>query len=114
DGQPHTIESADVNAHIRDVAGADFSAKDFRTWAGTVLTAYALRDLAPAESATALKKSLAAAIRRVARRLGNTPAVCRECYVHPAIFQAHAEGRLAEVLAPRPGEGPRPANALTR
>ena len=71
------------------------------------------RELEPAESATALKKSVAAAIRRVARRLGNTPAVCRRCYVHPAIFQAHAEGRLAAQLAPTPSEAQPPSHALT-
>lgn len=101
DGEPHPIESADVNEHIRRLAGADFTAKDFRTWAGTVMAAYALRDLAPAASATAAKKNLAAAIKRVARRLGNTPAVCRRCYVHPAILEAYSAGRLAEALVGR-------------
>lgn len=113
DGEPHTIESADVNAHIRALAGADFSAKDFRTWAGTVLAAYALRELTPAESATALKKNMAAAVKRVARRLGNTPAVCRKCYVHPAIFQAYSEGQLAAALAERVSEAPSAGDALT-
>jgi DNA topoisomerase-1 len=128
DGEPHTIESADVNAHIRELAGADFTAKDFRTWAGTVLAAYALREIEPANSATALKKNVAAAIKRVARRLGNTPAVCRKCYVHPAIFQAYSAGQLVAALAERVdaarpdealvsavlvGEAPRSGHALT-
>jgi DNA topoisomerase-1 len=99
DGLSHPIESADVNEHIRKLASADFSAKDFRTWGGTVLAARALCELEPASSRTALTRSIAGAIRRVARRLGNTPAICRKCYVHPAVIEAYSEGRLAEALA---------------
>jgi DNA topoisomerase-1 len=100
DGELHSVESADVNAYIRELAGADFTAKDFRTWAGTVLAAYALRGIEPAASATALKRNIAAAIKRVARRLGNTPAVCRKCYVHPAIIKSYSDGLLASALPP--------------
>lgn len=110
-GEPCTVESTDVNVHIRELAGADFSAKDFRTWAGTVLAAYALRELTPASSATATKRNVAAAIKRVARRLGNTPAVCRKCYVHPSIFQAYSAGQLASLVEHTPGT-PLPAAAL--
>ena len=109
DGVAHTIEASDVNEHIRAVAGADFSAKDFRTWAGTVLTALALREEAPAETAAALKKNVVSAVKRVARRLGNTPAVCRRCYVHPAIFEAYSAGQLVPVLTPGAEEGRRAA-----
>jgi DNA topoisomerase-1 len=111
DGKAHSVESADVNAYIRELAGADFSAKDFRTWTGTVLAAYALRELKCDGGATATKKNVAAAVRRVARRLGNTPAVCRKCYVHPAIFQAYSAGQLAS-LVERTRGAPLPCNAL--
>jgi DNA topoisomerase-1 len=101
DGETHTIESADVNAHLRELAGEDFSAKDFRTWAGTLLAAYELRDLEAVESVTAAKKNVVAAIKRVSRRLGNTPAVCRKCYVHPAVLEAYFDGQLIAILTPR-------------
>jgi DNA topoisomerase-1 len=101
EGQPHIIESSDVNAHLRELAGEDFSAKDFRTWAGTMLAAYELRELEAVDTVTAARKNLVAAVKRVSRRLGNTPAVCRRCYVHPAVFQAYLDGRLAGALAER-------------
>jgi DNA topoisomerase-1 len=91
--QPRAVEASDVNDYLREVTGKDFTAKDFRTWAGTVLAAEALGAL---EEATA--KAAADAIKKVAQRLGNTPAVCRRCYVHPAIFDAHTEGELAGAL----------------
>ncbi len=92
EGNPQPIDSSDVNAYVREIAGDDVSAKDFRTWAGTVLAAMALSELPPAESKTAATRQIVGAIRRVARRLGNTPAVCRSCYVHPAVLDAHAAG----------------------
>jgi DNA topoisomerase I len=101
DGEPHVIESSDVNEHLRALAGEDFSAKDFRTWAGTVLAAYALSELEAVDSVTAAKKNIVAAVKRVSRRLGNTPAVCRKCYVHPAVFQAYFDGHLVATLARR-------------
>jgi DNA topoisomerase-1 len=101
DGEPHIIESSDVNAHLRELAGADFSAKDFRTWAGTMLAAYELRELEAVDTLTAARKNVVAAVKRVSRRLGNTPAVCRRCYVHPAIFQAYLDGHLVATLAQR-------------
>lgn len=92
DGTPHPIDSADVNSYMREIAGDDVSAKDFRTWAGTVLAAIALSELPAGDSKTAVAKRIAGALRRVARRLGNTPAVCRSCYVHPLVLEAHAGG----------------------
>jgi DNA topoisomerase I len=100
DGTPHAIESSDVNAYLHALVGTEFSAKDFRTWAGTVLAAQALREEAPAETASALKRNVTAAIKRVARSLGNTPAVCRRCYVHPAVLQAYSTGQLVVALSP--------------
>ena len=89
-----TIDSDDVNAYLREVTGEPISAKDFRTWAGTVLSAVTLAELTPAPGQAGQKRQLATAIRAVAKRLGNTPAVCRACYVHPAMIEAFADGSL--------------------
>jgi DNA topoisomerase-1 len=111
DGEPHRITSDDVNAYIRDATRADFSAKDFRTWAATVLAVVELAKLVPEEGARAKAKNLARAIREVSARLGNTPAVCRASYVHPHILSSYLDGTLplaaslAEALADGDGEG---------
>jgi DNA topoisomerase I len=108
DGNPQTIDSADVNDYIRGETGEDFTAKDFRTWAGTVLAAAALQTIA-AESARAAGRrkmgtaranlqDVARAVEEVAARLRNTPAVCRKCYIHPAVIAAYLDGSLT-----RPG-----------
>jgi DNA topoisomerase-1 len=94
DGTRHTVESADVNAYIREISEGDFTAKDFRTWNGTVLAMRALRVCPPADSATAGKRQVAAAIKEVAVELGNTPTVCRKAYVHPVVVNAYLEGSL--------------------
>jgi DNA topoisomerase-1 len=94
DGQPQTVDSADVNAYLRDVTGQDFTAKDIRTWAGTVLTACALWEYGACTSETQAKKNIVQAIDVVAKRLGNTRAVCRQCYVHPAVFDAYLDRSL--------------------
>ena len=86
------IDSADVNAYLREISGQDFTAKDFRTWAGTVLAAKALAEVAGFKSSTDAKRKIASAIESVAKRLGNTKAVCRKCYIHPAILDAYMEG----------------------
>ena len=99
DGTRHSVESSDVNEYIRSITGAELTAKDFRTWAGTVLAAEALRELA-AHGAKATKKDIVAAVKDVSRRLGNTPTVCRKCYVHPQIFDAYLDGHLATALQP--------------
>jgi DNA topoisomerase-1 len=96
DGQPRTVDSADVNAYLRDAAGDDFTAKDFRTWAGTVLAARALRDLGPFADPAEVKSNVVRAIEVVAAKLRNTPAVCRSSYVHPAVLASYAHGRLLE------------------
>lgn len=102
DGSRCTVESAEVNAYIRDISGAEFTAKDFRTWAGTVLAAAALVKIEQEEnaSATALKRNVVAAIKDVAARLGNTAAVCKRCYVHPQILDAYLASELAVEAAP--------------
>jgi DNA topoisomerase-1 len=100
DGTRQVIDSSDVNAYIRDITGEDFTAKDFRTWAGTVLAAQALREM-PAETATEAKKQLVQAIEAVAGLLGNTRSVCRKCYIHPAIIDAYLDKSLLETLEQR-------------
>jgi DNA topoisomerase-1 len=97
DGARRTVESAEVNAYLREITSDDFTAKDFRTWAGTVLAATALHGLGEHEreaSAATLRKNVVQAIKDVAARLGNTPSVCRKCYVHPEIVSAYLEGEL--------------------
>jgi len=94
-GAAESVRSDDVNAYIREIAGAEFSAKDFRTWAGTVITASLLAARGPPASATVAQAQIAEVIRQVAERLGNTPKICRSCYVHPAVPQAYAAGRLS-------------------
>ena len=98
DGRRQTIDSADVNDYLREVSGQDFTAKDFRTWAGTVLAAKALAQVATFASATEAKRNIVKAIESVAKRLGNTKAVCRKCYIHPAILDAYMDGATIETL----------------
>ena len=94
DGDRHTIDSTDVNDYLREMTGQDFTAKDFRTWAGTVLTCTALRELEAFESETEAKKNVVEVIKAVAVRLGNTPSVCRKCYVHPAVLECYMNGEM--------------------
>ena len=99
-GEIHHIGSADVNAYLREITGQDFTAKDFRTWAGTVLAARQLQQFEPRPSAAAARRNVVAAIEAVARTLGNTKAVCRKSYVHPGVLDAYLEGGMASL----PGE----------
>ena len=92
------ISSEDVNAYIRETLGDQFSAKDFRTWAGTVSAARALRQEAPPATPSEAKRRITACVKSVSGLLGNTPAVCRSAYVHPGVFDAYAAGRLADAL----------------
>jgi DNA topoisomerase I len=88
------ISSADVNAYLREISGQDVTAKDFRTWAGTVLAALALRGFEPFDSHAAAKRNIKSAIESVAARLGNTPTICRKCYVHPHVVDCYLDGVL--------------------
>jgi DNA topoisomerase-1 len=100
DGAVHRIGSQDVNAYIREVSAGDFTAKDFRTWMGTVRCAAALAALDQTETASDRKRNVAEAVREVSRHLGNTAAVCRKCYVHPEIIAAYMEaGKLENAAA---------------
>jgi DNA topoisomerase-1 len=101
DGERHNIRSDDVNDYLREITGEDFTAKDFRTWFGTVLAATELAAFEAFKTKAEAKKNLVAAIASVAGRLGNTPAICKKCYVHPHVFDSYLEGTLAEGLARR-------------
>lgn len=92
DGNRQMIDSADVNAYLREICGQDFTAKDFRTWAGTVLAAKALAEEPTFKSPTEAKRKVNRAIESVAQRLGNTKAICRKSYIHPAILRAYMDG----------------------
>jgi DNA topoisomerase-1 len=97
EGAPHSIESDDVNEYLREISGKEFTSKDFRTWAGTVLALCALHEIGPSSSKTEMKRQVVHAIGQVSKRLGNTPAVCRRCYVHPDVLSAYADGRLLKL-----------------
>jgi DNA topoisomerase-1 len=101
-GEIHAIESADVNDYLREISGEDFTAKDFRTWSGSVVALRALTDLGADEAEAEAKRRIAAAMRVVAERLGNTPAISRKSYVHPAILDAYVAGALATVPHSKP------------
>ncbi len=103
-GERQVIDSADVNAYLREITGDEFTAKDFRTWAGTVLAARALQALEAPESTTAAKKNVVKAVEAVAGLLGNTPAICRKSYVHPAVVDAYSDGTLTATLGRRAEE----------
>lgn len=92
DGERHSVGSQDVNDYLREIAGSEFTAKDFRTWHGTVMGAVALRKAGVASSKTAAARRVTSAIEHVAGVLGNTVAVCRKSYVHPAVVEAYLEG----------------------
>ena len=98
EGEPRKVESDDVNSYLREITGEDFTAKCFRTWAGTVLAAQALREFELFDSKTEAKKNIIQAIENVSQRLGNTPAICKKCYVHPAILESYMDQKLVETL----------------
>ena len=93
-GAAREVTSADVNAYLKEITGRDITAKDFRTWAGTVMAALALQEFEAFDTQAAQKKNIRDAIERVSSRLGNTPTICRKCYVHPEVLSAYAEGNL--------------------
>src|ERR1700750_307110 len=94
EGNCRDVTSTDVNDYLREITGKDISAKDFRTWAGTVLAAMALKELESFDSAAQAKRNLRAAIEKVSARLGNTPTICRKCYVHPEVLSSYLDGNL--------------------
>lgn len=92
----HGVSSDDVNRYLREISGEDITAKHFRTWAGTVLAAIALSEFEAVDSDALAKKNIRAAIERVAKRLGNTPTICRKCYIHPEVLEAYLDGAQLE------------------
>jgi DNA topoisomerase-1 len=103
DGKRRGIDSGDINEYLGRIAGEEFTAKDFRTWAGTVLAVRTFGSLAPCESKSHAQRNIVQCIKTVAGRLGNTPAVCKRSYIHPAILDAYRIGSLAEAFSRGPG-----------
>jgi DNA topoisomerase I len=99
DGEVRGVGSDDVNEYLREIAGAEVTAKDFRTWAGTVLAALALQECERFTTQAAAKRNIRAAIESVSARLGNTPTICRKCYVHPEIFDCYLNDSLILEIA---------------
>jgi DNA topoisomerase-1 len=99
DGGRQEVDSADVNAYLKEITGQDFTAKDFRTWAGTVLTTTALRELETYSSQAEAKRNIVHAIEAVSKLLGNTRTVCRKSYIHPVIIDSYMDGSMYETLA---------------
>jgi DNA topoisomerase-1 len=97
-GQRQHIRSEDVNEYLREISRGDFTAKDFRTWAGTVLAGLALREFQNFDSQAQAKKNLIHAIESVAARLGNTPAICKKCYIHPEILDGYLQGATIQTI----------------
>jgi DNA topoisomerase I len=100
-GERRDVGSADVNGYLKEITGEDFTAKDFRTWAGTVLACTALRELEGCDSESRAKKNVVQAIEAVAGMLGNTKAVCRKSYIHPAVLDAYMDGSMMQTLSKR-------------
>ena len=100
-GERRVVDSADVNSYLREISGEDFTAKDFRTWAGTVLAAGALAQVEKFTSTAHAKRNIVRAVESVAKRLGNTTAVCRKCYIHPAIPDAYLDGATVATVKAR-------------
>ena len=103
-GSPRSIGSEDVNEYLRAITNADITAKDFRTWAATNLAALALRELENFDSDAKAKRNVVQAVEAVSKMLGNTPAICRKCYIHPAVFNGYLDGSLLQALKKRANE----------
>ena len=100
-GKVQDIKSTDVNEYLKEITGDDFTTKDFRTWAGTILAALALQEFERFDSKTQAKKNVLKAIESVAARLGNTPSICKKCYVHPHVLEGCLDGTLVKALSGR-------------
>jgi len=101
DGRVRAVTPRDVNEYIKAATSPEFSAKDFRTWGGTLLAASELAEMGCCREERQSKRNVVAAVRRVAERLGNTPSVCRSCYIHPAVLEAYARGKSIDEFRPR-------------
>jgi DNA topoisomerase-1 len=111
-GVPQSVSSTDVNTYLRDITGADITAKDFRTWGGTVLAAAELQRLGSFDTQTLAKANVKAAIETVSQSLGNTPTICRKCYVHPGLLESYLDGGFKLGRAKREGLSPHEAATL--
>jgi len=101
EGKRQTVDAEDVNAYLQDITGREISAKDFRTWAGTMLVAETLRAVGPAKTKREAEKNVVAAVDLTAKRLGNTRSVCRKYYIHPALIEAYLDGSVLPPMAER-------------
>lgn len=101
DGKPRAVTPRDVNEYIKTATGREFSAKDFRTWGGTLLAAVGLAELGKPTDDRQAKRNIVAAVKRVAEHLGNTPTVCRNCYIHPVVIDRYQQGTTLEEFRPR-------------
>lgn len=99
DGNVRDVTSSDVNAYLREITGEDFTAKDYRTWSGTVLAAMALQEYSNYDTTAQAKKNVIAAIDNVSKKLGNTPTICRKCYVHPEVLSSYLDGSFVEQIS---------------
>jgi DNA topoisomerase-1 len=116
-GRRETVTSDDVNAYLREICGRNITAKDFRTWGGTMLAGVELREMGVAPTQRTAKQNIVRAIDAIAERLGNTRSVCRKYYVHPALVHAYMQGLVpgpSAFSAPRPNRRQRPTPALRR
>jgi len=113
DGVAQQVTSTDVNAYLREISGSDITAKDFRTWGGTVLAAAELSALAGADDKLSARTNVKHAIEQVAGSLGNTPTICRKCYVHPALIETYLNGGLSLPRSKRQGLSAHEASVLT-
>jgi len=116
-GKRQTVASGDVNEYLKSITGRDVTAKDFRTWAGTIFAATELRQLGPATNERDARRNIVRAIDVVSQQLGNTRAVCRKYYIHPAVIEAYLDGTIAPTPAPVPSPArrrERPTAALRR
>ncbi len=114
DGARQDVTSGDVNDYLREISGQDFTAKDFRTWAGTVAASMALSEFLEIDDEAGRKTAIVRAIEEVAEQLGNTPTVCRACYVHPHLIESYLDGTLVQALTQRARGVGRGAHALRR
>jgi DNA topoisomerase I len=112
-GKRQSVESSDVNDYLREITGEDFTSKDFRTWAGTVLAAQLLSDFEVFDSEVQAKRNIVRAVEAVAKRLGNTKAVCRKCYIHPAVLDAYVDGSMLQTVSLRARRMAQRAGALS-
>jgi DNA topoisomerase-1 len=96
ENKPHVIKPNDINEYLKEITAPEFSAKDFRTWGGTLLAAVELAEIGTAEDEKLLKKNIGKAVKKVAEQLGNTPTVCRNSYIHPTVIKSYENGVTLE------------------